>query len=298
MALDLNNDDYPGLYGATDRASQSAQRSFLFVTKARLIALIVAGLAASYSWTTKGTDWFAIVAAASFGLTLIGEVYLLSNKLEATWYEGRAAAESIKTLTWRYAVGGEPFGLEEESQAGTDKLFLDRLRQTLYDLRSLEVSPPGNLGGQISNGMRTLRSSALPERIAAYQQGRVDDQQSWYSKNAQWNKAKGTQWSVGLLLIEVFGFMGALARAVGIVRLDLLGIAGTLAAAATAWLQTKQHRTLARAYSVAAHELSTVKSLLNSSEMSESEWARFMNEAEEAISREHTLWRASRGVHG
>jgi len=28
----------------------------------------------------------------------------------------------------------------------------------------------------------------------------------------------------------------------------------------------------------------------------EDEWATFVNESEEAISREHTLWRASRGV--
>jgi SMODS and SLOG-associating 2TM effector domain 1 len=62
---------------------------------------------------------------------------------------------------------------------------------------------------------------------------------------------------------------------------------------ALAWLQIKQYSSLAESYSVAAHELSLIESLLDAS-YTEDSWAHFVNEAENAISREHTTWRARR----
>ena len=71
--------------------------------------------------------------------------------------------------------------------------------------------------------------------------------------------------------------------------------AGAMVAAMTAWLQTKQHRTLATAYTVTALELASVRSRIVH-QASEEDWATFVSDAEEAFSREHTLWKASRGV--
>lgn len=291
----LGNDDYPGLYAAADAASLRAQTNFLRGTKTRLAALLIAGFAGAFTWTINGPpDWAGVIATSAFALALTVEVYLLKGKQESIWYEGRAVAESVKTLAWRYAVGGDPFPVDEKDDGETDRAFVERLRQILTDLEPLDVGPPPG-AGQITNAMRRVRSSSLTVRIAAYEHGRIDDQQTWYSKKAKWNQVMGSRWSVGLLIIEGLGFLGALGKAIGLVNFDLLGVAGILAAAGAAWLQTKQHRTLARAYSVAAHELSMIKSQLPSVS-SEAEWAKFMNEAEEAISREHTLWRASRGV--
>jgi hypothetical protein len=61
------------------------------------------------------------------------------------------------------------------------------------------------------------------------------------------------------------------------------------------WLQTKQHQVLAHAYAVTAQELSSIRSLIQWQE-SESDWSAFVDDAETAISREHTLWRAKRGL--
>lgn len=73
------------------------------------------------------------------------------------------------------------------------------------------------------------------------------------------------------------------------------GLTGALVAAMTAWLQTKQHRALAAAYGVTALELASMR-LKIARQSTESDWARFVADAEEAFSREHTLWKASRGV--
>jgi hypothetical protein len=59
------------------------------------------------------------------------------------------------------------------------------------------------------------------------------------------------------------------------------------------WLQTKQHSNLIESYSVAAQELAAIKAQISPQDTEEA-WARFVKEAEEAISREHILWKASR----
>jgi hypothetical protein len=98
-----------------------------------------------------------------------------------------------------------------------------------------------------------------------------------------------------MLAIEMLGVLAAVLKAVGTISGDLLAFAGAIVTAITAWLQTKQHRTLATAYAVAALELASVRSQI-SHQTTEADWARFVSDAEEAFSREHTLWKASRGL--
>lgn len=97
-----------------------------------------------------------------------------------------------------------------------------------------------------------------------------------------------------MLFFEVAGFAGGLLKALGVIEGDLLTLS-TIVASLTAWLQTKQHRTLATAYAVAVLELASVRAKI-ASQNNEAEWAKFVSDAEEAISREHTLWKASRGT--
>ena len=95
--------------------------------------------------------------------------------------------------------------------------------------------------------------------------------------------------------VEIIGLVAALMKAAGIVEGDLLIFAGVVIAAMAAWLQTKQHRALATAYGITALELASVRSKIKWQE-NERDWGKFVNNAEEAFSREHTLWRASRGA--
>ena len=54
----------------------------------------------------------------------------------------------------------------------------------------------------------------------------------------------------------------------------------------------KQHSNLASAYGVTADELARIRQLIEE-QASEEDWDRFVGEAEEAISREHSMWKAS-----
>lgn len=74
---------------------------------------------------------------------------------------------------------------------------------------------------------------------------------------------------------------------------DLLGIASGAAASIAAWTGLRQYRSLAVAYALTAHELRLVRDSLPHAE-DEARWAQVVSDAEQAISREHTLWRARR----
>ena len=140
----LGEEDMPALYRAADGTSLAGQRNFLIATKIRLGALLVAAGCGVFVGLLEPPDWVALAAVAAFVAAVVVELYLLSVKPERTWYEGRAAAESVKTLAWRFAVGGRPFGIDEHE---TDEKFLARLGDILTDLHDLSLQP-GPEGGQ------------------------------------------------------------------------------------------------------------------------------------------------------
>src|SRR4051812_48423561 len=96
----LLDKDLPPVYKAADASSLESQNNFMLATKVRLGGLLGAAILGFFTWKAKPapTDWAGVLAAISFGIALVVEIYLLKNKPERTWYEGRAAAESVKTL--------------------------------------------------------------------------------------------------------------------------------------------------------------------------------------------------------
>ncbi len=288
----LGEEDMPALYRAADGTSLTGQRNFLIATKIRLGALLVAAGCGVFVGLLDPPDWVALAAVAAFAAALVVELYLLSVKPERTWYEGRAAAESVKTLAWRFAVGGRPFGIDEPD---TDEKFLARLGDILTDLHDLSLQPGPEGGQQVTPAMRHLRGKPLRDRQDAYRAGRIEDQRDWYARKSKWNDDRARFLRIVALVLEGVGIVAGIITIVGAVTADLLGLAAAAIATVAAWMQTKQHETLARAYSVTAQELAAVRTDWESNRTDE-EWADFVDEAEEAISREHTLWRASRGV--
>jgi hypothetical protein len=107
--MKLADSALPGLFRAADKASLEAQRRFLMTSRLRLGFLVVAATAGACSvYTRRGVD----LAAVATGLALVGailvEIWLLTDRPERAWYEGRALAELAKTLAWRFAIGGAP----------------------------------------------------------------------------------------------------------------------------------------------------------------------------------------------
>jgi hypothetical protein len=284
----------PPLHDAASESSLSAQQRFLWATRLQLSSLLVAAFGGVLTLKHGDREIGPLVALAGFVVALAIRAFLLATQPAKAWYQGRAAAESVKTLAWRYAVGGHPF-VAGMSQHDADQLFIERCRQILNDLSTLDVGTSGE--SQITDGMRALRAESLERRKAVYSHDRLEDQRSWYSDKANWNRKRRDGWQIALLGFEVAGVVAAIARAAGSLHVNVLGLAAACAAAATAWLQTRQHEQLATAYALTAQELANVKGLVTHQPDDDDEtWAVFVQDAEEAISREHTMWRASRGV--
>jgi hypothetical protein len=289
---DLPDSALPGLFQEADRASLEGQHRYIRLTGWRLILAVAAPIMAAATITVgRNFDIAALGTALAFAAAAALEQSLIQAKPDRAWYDGRAVAESVKTLTWRYAVCADPFPV---SLGGTaDGLFNQELLLLLKD--APENSLHSTQAPAISAAMRALRGRDLPARRRAYLAGRIIDQQGWYARKADFNRHRARQWRWLLFTLEILGIGGALARAFGVIHTDLTGIVAAMVAAGVAWLGVKQHDSLARAYTFASHELSTIHSRLERP-MSEEQWAGEVRDAEEAISREHTMWRASRSA--
>lgn len=294
VADPLDEASLPSLFRAADQASNRGQRRAANWGAARLALLFAAAVAGVVPLQVGRLDMMAFVAMLAFVLALLLEVRLATDKPERTWYQGRAAAESVKTLSWKYAVGGSPFGVGPDDPDGpsADRLFLDRLTEVKDRTRDLDWAPV-NGSGQITGRMRALRAQPLAARRAVYASGRVEDQRRWYVAKARANEVAGDRWANLAYGITALGVVGAALKGAGVVGVDVLGVASAAAAAAVAWIQFRQYRTLRAAYALTAQELGVVADRL-ATVTGERAWAEAVGDAEQAISREHTLWLARR----
>jgi hypothetical protein len=283
----------PPLHAAASSASRDGQTRFVRATGAQVVLVVGAAFFGIVSWTYQGIHVAAILSAIAFGLAILFRLYLTAVRPERQWYDGRAVSESVKTLAWRYAVGGEPFSI---SATGSVELFSQRIRDVLGLFADLTFGA-SDVSPQVTETMELLRARDIATRRRAYELHRIVDQQSWYGTKATYNRTRATRWAYVVLAAEGLGLTCAILRAADLIEVDLLGLIAAFSIAAAAWLQVKQHDSLARAYSVASQELGNIRSEVQF-QTTETGWARWVDEAEEAISREHTPWRASRGVKG
>ena len=76
--------------------------------------------------------------------------------------------------------------------------------------------------------------------------------------------------------------------------LALIGILETAVAAILTWTGVRAYGPTATAYAFTARELQAIRALGDDAAAADDTWAEFVGDAEDAISREHTMWRASR----
>lgn len=288
----LGSSDLPTLYQSADRASIEGQTRARRLTAAILALGILAALAGVLGVTAAGVRVSSWIAAGAFTVSLVLTYVALGVGADNDWYRGRALAESVKTLAWEYAVGGGPFCLSACPDADA------RLRDDFLELRTqLSIGAlPVDTGPEISEQMRRLRQSSLPDRIHAYEQGRIEDQIKWYSGKVAANRRAQEGWRLATLSTQLLGVVFAVLYATGALEITLAPVMAALAAAAVAWVRLRDHATLAVSYSVAGHDLKAVAMALPAATVSETTWAEFVDAAELAISREHTVWLARRGV--
>lgn len=280
-------------YQEANKASLHGQKFYLLLNRTRLFLIIAAALAGAFTAVSSDhrieKETFASIALIAFLVVFGVEIIILVRRDKELWYHGRAVAESAKTLSWRYAVRANPFarGLED-----ADSLFANSLKDVI-DESPVQSELPPITGDLISQGMRTLRQSSLTDRKQVYLKCRIEDQTNWYAKKAKSSEVSAGRWRVAMIAFEMVGAICALLVLIDVTDFVFDGIISSVVAASGAWLELKQFDNLAAAYSLTATELNFVRS--EASRVSdEAEWSTYVNSAEQAISREHTMWLARR----
>ncbi|MFD5297690.1 DUF4231 domain-containing protein [Streptomyces mutabilis] len=282
----LRDDDLPVVFRSSDSASLGGQRNYIRGTKLRLTLAVAAAVCGALDQRAAVVGLVVV-----FVLTICAEVWLLTERPEQSWYDGRALAESTKTLAWRFAVGGAPFPADLP-RPDAHRRFQRRLGELLREAPVSSLAPVGSIA--VTDAMNTLRSRSFADRKEAYLRHRIEDQQRWYTAKAASNVRNARRWRFVLIGVEGLGLTAAVLRLLELFTFDLAGILAAVLGAGSAWLAVRQHETLGRAYTFAATELSVIHERLAHAD--EEAWAGEVSDAEEAISREHTMWRASRGA--
>lgn len=287
--MTLTDADLPGAWRNADDESKRGQLQTLWLTGIKIGGGLAAAIGGVFSWHLGHLDLATWLILGGFVTAFICELLVLRLKPERTWYEGRAIAESIKTLAWRYAVCADPFPKRMTSSEAESKL---RQRTSSIANQMSDRIIFDNSDSVISSGMSELRKLSFTERRDAYIQGRTLEQQQWYSKKAHINQQRATVSWMLLTLVEVIAIILAAGRVFGKWNIDFAGLLAAIISAGTAWVAVKQFSPLASAYSITTKELGIQASKLRT--VNEADWAIVAADAEEAISREHTTWLASR----
>lgn len=179
----MREQDFPSLYRSADDLSLKSQQHFFRALRIHLITLVVAAILSVISishWSIAAAQLLALLGALSCS------IYLFSMRPDRYWYAGRAVAESIKTITWRYVCRAEPF-------QGDDAIAHNDFRQTLKQIveqnREVCQALTEHLDGQqFTPVMEQIRARTLEERRATYADFRIKDQLTWYAKKAAFNR--------------------------------------------------------------------------------------------------------------
>lgn len=283
----MNHSDYPALYQSASELSERSQNVFY---RAFLSHMTLLAIASAISVANSPSAEVAILQA----LVLVGAlgcaIYLFSVRPERHWYSGRAVAESIKTSTWRYITRAEPFDSSDEVDRHNFRLKLKAIVEQNKDVAGLLVT---HLDGvQISDAMENLRQTTDAQRLAYYRIHRITDQQTWYAKKASANRMSVNRYFIALLITIGVSIFLSIAKVLHPTApywpTDFFV---TVAAALLSWIQAKRFQELSVSYSLAAHEISLIREQAATS-MKTDELSKFVGDAENAFSREHTQWTA------
>ena len=176
--------------------SGSAQRRFFKALFAHLSMLV----AATLLLILHSSAWQAALAEAIVLLVALGcAIYLAVARPDRLWYAGRALAESVKTIAWRYATRAEPFHGTDPRLARAE--LRSKLKQAVEQNEEIARALTENLDElQISKRMETIRGAALQDRMKTYLDDRITNQLTWYARKAGFNR-RAARWGFSALVL-------------------------------------------------------------------------------------------------
>lgn len=292
----MEKKDFPGIQQAADKASDKSQKYYINLVRLNLITGVTAALITIYNFEQIEPKLYIYIVSLVLLVTSLGLTGLIKYfKFEDLWYQGRALAESVKTLTWRYVTCSENFESNVPLQE-VERTFTDSLHTLQTKFPDLVQFMDTNLLQQnaITAKMNMTRNLPWQKRLENYVKCRIDDQVSWYSNKAKFNKRKKAKWLWLIIGTQVLAILSCTSLVVWpSSSWNLVGLFTTISASAIAWLELKQYQSLIQAYTTAFMELTLIKSL-SSTIVTEADFTTYVLDSENAVSREHTMWLVQR----
>jgi len=287
----MQEHDFPALYRSADDLSIESQTYFFRALKLHLLLLVGAAILSVVSiphWSISALQLLALLGA------LFCSVYLFGKRPDRYWYAGRAVAESIKTITWRYVCRAEPF---QSDDAIAKSAFQQKLKAIVDQNREVAQALTKHLDApQITSVMAKMRASSLDERKVTYANNRIKDQLTWYARKAVFNRRTSDGFFWALIATNSVAVVCAVLR-IKFVEVPFWPTDIFVAASASllSWMQAKRFSELASSYTLAAHEIGLIRE--NSLQpKDDGDFSLFVGDAENAFSREHTQWVARKDV--
>lgn len=290
--LSIDSSELPGLYQSANEASLEAQGHYFNGLKWYLILLVIAAL---ISYIRPNDTIGALLSASLFLVTLGILIFIRVKRPDDIWYNGRAVAESVKTISWRWMMRAEPYEDCENIEI-VSKSFISDLKAILDQNRSLShaIQSGVAVNDPISKKMKAIRDLPVSDRLAIYVESRIQEQANWYWLKSGFNKRRAKQWFWVSVALHSIAIMMLLYR-IKDPSLSLpVEVIATAAGAAITWLQAKKHNELNSAYALTAHEIVLLKGE-SASVKNEIQLSEYVVNSESAFSREHTQWVARKG---
>lgn len=137
----LSDSDLSPFFADADYDAGRAQRRHARKLQIQLVLLIIAAVCGVFTLRLhhRGADYAGLVGALAFAAAIFVRLYSEHASDETQWYKSRAAAESAKTLSWRYSVCGNPFP-EAMPDQEAKRLLVRRFGDIGAELQYVEVS--------------------------------------------------------------------------------------------------------------------------------------------------------------
>jgi hypothetical protein len=295
--------DMPALYQSAGKLSETSQSRHL-QTHRWLLSLLIAGAVASALASSIGAlkgactpetvaqveKVFALLVAFILIVGLFFANHARTAKSAGAWYDGRALAESAKSMAWKYMMRAPPY----QADPDVDDTFCKDLKALLAD--SKQSLPPAAAGAQqITPRMHAVRALPMSERLDLYLVARVQDQRDWYAKRSTDHGSSSNVWFTIAMVFNLVAVALALVSIVWSPAANMLGVVTTVVSSVVAWTQIRRFSELAHSYAFTSHEIGLLQPKA-SAVNTDDELARFVADCETAFSREHTMWRARREI--
>ncbi|MFG2297400.1 DUF4231 domain-containing protein [Streptomyces sp. NPDC048603] len=294
--MTFRHEDLPALFHHTDRAAVSRQRESAQATRVQLLLLVLAAAAAALpSEPHLGpVRLFGALSVLAYAGVLAVGVRATRRRARPQWQLNRSAAEFIKSLAWRYAVHGAPFGSGPED---AEQTYRTRLEAGLAELAKMGWEDPRAAGlvprdGEITGAMRKLRGLGYQVRRETYVRDRLIEQRNWYRRRTEVSRRATSLWSWSIVLLTGLGLLFALFGAFGTgPAARLTGLVSAAATAGIAWNEVRRHHPLIEAHTLVEQNLAAMMVVMQTT-ITEQQWPSAVYETERYVSPQHTDWLA------